>query len=179
MAAGGAREPVGHRGSSVQIAVVGASEPEADLVPLAEEVGRRLAEAGAILVCGGLGGVMEAACRGAQAAGGLTVGLLPGVDPEAGNRFVELALPTGLGDGRDALVARAGEAVIAVGGAYGTLGEVAIALKAGTPVVGLETWEIARRGLETDPIERAGSAAEAVERALEHARLARTRRARR
>ena len=175
MGASAPGEPVDGGGRAVRIAVVGASEPEAEQVPLAVEVGRLLAEAGAIVVCGGLGGVMEAACRGARSAGGLTVGLLPGTDPGAANPFVELALPTGLGEGRDALVARAGEAMIAVGGAYGTLGEIAIALKVGTPVVGLDTWEVSRRGLVADPIERAGSAAEAVERALELARAGRGR----
>lgn len=147
--------------------MVGASAPDTALVSLAEEVGRCLAEAGATLVCGGLGGVMEAACRGAQAAGGLTVGILPGDDVSAANAFLDIVLPTGLGEARDALVARAGEAVIAIGGAYGTLAEIALALKGGTPVVGLDTWELARAGRPVETIERVGSAAEAVARALE------------
>ena len=154
-------------GRAVHIAVVGGDEAEAALLSVAEEVGRRLAQAGAIVVCGGLGGVMEATCRGARAAGGSTVGLLPGTDRGAANPFVDVVLPTGLGEARDALVARAGEAVIALGGGYGTLAEVALALKTGTPVVGLDTWKIDRRGLAGDPIERAGSPAEAVARALE------------
>ena len=158
------------RGRAVQIAVVGAGEPDAALLPVAEEVGRRLAEAGALVVCGGLGGVMEATCRGARSAGGSTVGLLPGSDPSAANPFLDVVLPTGLGEARDALVARAGEVVIAVGGGYGTLAEVALALKAGTPVVGLDTWAIDRRELAADPVERVESAAEAVSRALELAR---------
>ena len=161
--------PAGH-GRAIQIAVVGGGEPETGLLPVAEEVGRRLAQAEAVVVCGGLGGVMEAACRGARSAGGSTVGLLPGVDPSAANPFVDVVLPTGLGEARDALVARAGEVVIAIGGGYGTLAEIALALKIGTPVVGLETWEIHRPGLAVDPIERAGSAAEAVSRALELSR---------
>jgi uncharacterized protein (TIGR00725 family) len=158
------------RRRAIQIAVVGGGEPETALLPVAEEVGRRLAEAGAIVVCGGLGGVMEATCRGARAAGGLTVGLLPGTDPGAANPFLDVALATGLGEARDALVARAGEAVIALGGAYGTLAEVALALKARTPVVGLDTWKLGRPGLATDPIERVACAAEAVSRALALAR---------
>ena len=158
--------PAGHR-RAIQIAVVGGGEPEAALLPVAEEVGRRLAEAGAIVVSGGLGGAMEASCRGARSAGGSTVGLLPSSDPSAANPFLDVVLPTGLGEARDALVARAGEVVIAIGGGYGTLAEVALALKAGTPVVGLDTWEIDRRGLTADPVERADSAAEAVSRALE------------
>jgi uncharacterized protein (TIGR00725 family) len=171
--AGTAVPPADRDGRAVQIAVVGAGDPEPALVAVAEEVGRRLAEANAVLVCGGLGGVMEAACHGAREAGGLTVALLPGTTRTAANPYVDVTLPTGLGEARDALVARAGEAVIAIGGAFGTLAEVALALKAGTPVVGLDTWELTRRGLEGDPIERAASAGEAVSRALELARTGR------
>lgn len=155
---------------AVQIAVVGAGEAEATLLSVAEEVGRGLAQAGAVTVCGGLGGVMEAACRGATAAGGLTIGLLPGVERGAANSFVDVALPTGLGEGRNVLVTRAGEAVIAIGGAYGTLAEIGLALKAGVPVIGLQTWELSREGRAIDPIVRVGSAVEAVARALELAR---------
>lgn len=155
---------------ALQVAVVGAGEPEAALVILAEEAGRLLGESGVTLVCGGLGGVMEAACRGAKAAGALTVGLLPGADRESANSFVDVALPTGLGEARNALVAGAGEAMIAIGGAWGTLAEIAWALDAGTPVVGLETWELARGGQTVEGVERAASPAEAVARALELAR---------
>jgi uncharacterized protein (TIGR00725 family) len=101
-----------------------------------------VAERGAVVVCGGLGGVMEAACRGAKQAQGLTVGILPGLDRSAANPFVDVALPTGLGEARNALVIRAADAVIAIGGGYGTLSEIALALKAGKRVVGLETWDI-------------------------------------
>ncbi|MEA2420374.1 MAG: hypothetical protein QOE60_2580 [Thermoleophilaceae bacterium] len=101
-----------------------------------------MAERGAVVVCGGLGGVMEAACRGARAAGGTTVGILPGLDRTAANPFVDVALPTGLGEARNALVVRAADAVIAVGGGYGTLSEIALALKAGKPVIGIDTWDI-------------------------------------
>lgn len=158
-------------GTRPQIAVVGPGEAGAELLATAEQVGARLAEAGAALVCGGLGGVMEAACRGAREAGGLTVGLLPGTDRLAANPFVEVEIPTGLGEARNALVARAGEAMIAVGGGYGTLAEIALALKARTPVVGISTWELAPPGPAVDEVERAESAAEAVERALAHVRL--------
>jgi uncharacterized protein (TIGR00725 family) len=109
---------------------------------VAEEVGRLLARRGAVLVCGGLGGVMEAACRGASREGGTTVGVLPGLDRGAANPFVSVAVATGLGEARNALVVRAADALIAVGGAYGTLSEIALALKAGKPVIGLGTWEI-------------------------------------
>jgi uncharacterized protein (TIGR00725 family) len=118
---------------------VGAGEGE---WPAAEAVGRDLAARGAVLVCGGLGGVMEAACRGAKEAGGLTVGILPGTDRVAANAFVEVAIPSGLGEARNALVVRAVDALIAVGGGYGTLSEIALALKAGKRVVGLDSWDI-------------------------------------
>lgn len=109
----------------------------------AEDVGRLLAEAGAIVVCGGLGGVMAAACRGAVAAGGTTLGLLPGLDPAAANPWVTVPVATGLGELRNGLVVRAAAGVVAIGGGHGTLSEVALACKAGTPVVGLRTWDVA------------------------------------
>jgi hypothetical protein len=95
-----------------------------------------------VVVCGGLGGVMEAACRGAKEAGAVTVGILPGADRSAANRFVDAAIATGLGEARNALVVRAADAVVAIGGAYGTLSEIALALKAGKRVVGIGTWDI-------------------------------------
>ena len=140
---------------------------------VAEEVGRAIAEAGAVLVCGGLGGVMEAACRGAHAAGGLTVGILPGRDRDEANRNVDVAIPTGMGEARNALVVRAADAVVAVGGEYGTLPEIALALQAGIPVVGLDTWELGRDGKVVDAVVRAEGPAEAVARALALARAAR------
>jgi uncharacterized protein (TIGR00725 family) len=118
---------------------VGSGEDDS---PVAESVGRELAARGAVVVCGGLGGVMEAACRGAKDAGGHTVGVLPGFDRAAANRFVDTAVPTGLGEARNALVVRAADALIAVGGGYGTLSEIALALKAGKRVVGLGSWDI-------------------------------------
>jgi uncharacterized protein (TIGR00725 family) len=105
-------------------------------------VGRELASRGVVLVCGGLGGVMEAACMGAKEGGGTTIGILPGTDRAAANPFVDFAIPTGLGEARNALVVRAADALIAVGGAYGTLSEIAFALKAGKPVAGLGTWDV-------------------------------------
>jgi uncharacterized protein (TIGR00725 family) len=114
-------------------------------------VGRLLAERGAVLVCGGLGGTMEAACRGAKQAGGTTVGLLPGGSRSEANRFVDVAIPTGLGEARNALVVRAADAVVAVGGGYGTLSEIALALRAGKRVVGLGTWEIDGVVVADDP----------------------------
>ena len=127
---------------------------------LAERVGEELARRGVVLVCGGLGGAMEAACRGARGAGGLTVGILPGSDRSAANPFVDVALATGLGEARNALVAGTADAMIAVGGGYGTLSEIAFALRAGKPVVGVAGWEI-------EGMTPAASAEEAVTLALE------------
>ena len=126
----------------------------------AEAVGRALAEAGAVVICGGLGGVMEAACRGAKEAGGTTVGILPGHDRSAANPYVDVAIATGFGEARNALVVRAADALIAVGGEYGTLSEIALAVKAGKPVVGLGSWDL-------DAMTRADDAATAVRRALD------------
>lgn len=107
----------------------------------AYEVGVRLAEATAVLVCGGLGGVMEAACRGAKSKGGTTVGILPGGRRAEANPYVDVAITTGLGEARNALVVRSADGVVAVGGGYGTLSEIGFALKIGKPVVGLDTWK--------------------------------------
>jgi uncharacterized protein (TIGR00725 family) len=147
---------------SVYVAVVGSAAAAPEEERAAREVGRRLAEAGAVVVTGGLGGVMAAACRGAREAGGLTVGILPGEDRRAANPWVTVAVPTGMGEARNALVVRAADAVVAVGGEFGTLSEVALALKLGRPVAGLGTWRLEREGLGPDPILRARDPAEAV-----------------
>lgn len=149
------------------LAVVGPSQAPGRLVDLAHEVGAAVADAGSVLVSGGLGGVMEAACRGARSGGGLTVGLLPGNDRSAANQWLDVAIPTGLGEARNALVVRAADAVIAVGGEYGTLSEIALALKAGKPVVGLATWQLVRGdGRPDHGIVVADTAADAVVEAL-------------
>lgn len=145
------------------VAVVGGGAVEIDVERVAEEVGRLLAGRGAIVLTGGLGGVMAAACRGAKSAGGTTIGLLPGDDRADANEWVEVAVATGLGEARNALVARAADALIAVGGEFGTLSEIALALKLGRTVVGIDTWEIRRDGVSADPILRARDAAHAVE----------------
>jgi uncharacterized protein (TIGR00725 family) len=150
--------------------VIGPGEARPEELEAAEEVGRLVAEAGAVLVCGGLGGVMEAACRGARSAGGLTLGILPGRDRREANPYVEVAVPTGLGEARNTIVVRSADAVVAVGGAYGTLSEIAFALKAGTPVVGIHTWELSRGGEADSGVVQAASAAEAVRTALDLAR---------
>src|SRR5690606_9777670 len=148
------------------VAVIGPGEADAETCAIAEAVGAQLAARGAVLVCGGLGGAMEAACRGARSAGGTTVGILPGSDRREANAFVDVAIATGVGEPRSGLVARSADALIAIGGAYGTLSEIALALRAGKRVVGLGTWELARGGVADDGIERASDAADAVSRAL-------------
>lgn len=141
------------------VAVVGPGAASAEQIAAAEAVGRGLAQAGAIVVCGGLGGVMAAACRGAAAAGGLTVGILPGTDRAAANEWVQVSLPTGIGELRNGLVVRAAGAVIAIGGAYGTLAEIAFALKQDIPVIGVGSWAI-------DGVQAADSPQDAVAQAL-------------
>ena len=142
------------------VAVVGPGDASPAELESAELIGRGIAQAGDVLVCGGLGGVMAAACRGAVSAGGMTVGILPGSDRSAGNEWLTVAIPTGLGELRNGLVIRAADAVIAVGGAYGTLSEVALALKTGVPVIGLQTWEI--EGIEV--VESPERAVRAIQR---------------
>jgi uncharacterized protein (TIGR00725 family) len=146
------------------IAVVGGGTCTTEEAEWARAVGRLLAEAGAVLVCGGLGGVMEAAARGARLAGGLTVGLLPGSDPATANPSIVVAIPTGLGELRNALLVRAAGAVIAIGGGWGTLSEIALARRIDTPVVGLHDAFGALADLP-----RAAGPQEAVRWALEHA----------
>jgi uncharacterized protein (TIGR00725 family) len=124
------------------VAVVGPGAARAEELAAAEQVGRELASRGAVLICGGLGGAMEAACRGAAEAGGTTVGILPGDDRAAANPHVEIAIATGLGEARNVLVVRAADALVAVGGGYGTLSEIAFGLRAGKPVVGVGSWAI-------------------------------------
>lgn len=148
------------------IAVIGGSAPTPEEVAAAEAVGRALAKGGAVLICGGRGGVMEAACRGAKAAGGLTVGILPGPDRSEANPYVDIPIVTGIGVARNAIVARTAQVVVAVGGSYGTLNEIAFALQFGVPVVGLGTWEMRREGHPPVPIVYAATPEEAAARAL-------------
>jgi uncharacterized protein (TIGR00725 family) len=149
------------------IAVIGNSKASASEIELAEEIGREIAKNGAILVCGGLDGVMEAACRGASSAGGLTVGILPGTDRHDANQYVKIPIVTGIGYARNIIVVKSAQAVIAVGGGYGTLTEIGYALKNGIPVIGIDTWKLARKEKTDDAIIRAYNAAEAVAIALD------------
>jgi uncharacterized protein (TIGR00725 family) len=148
------------------VAVIGAGRASAEELAAAEIVGRGLAPAGVRIVCGGLGGVMEAACRGAKSAGGTTIGILPGDRREDANPWVDVAIPTGMGEARNALVVRTADAVVAIGGEYGTLSEIAFALRAGLPVVGLGTWELRRRGAVDAGIVPVDSATEAIDAIL-------------
>ena len=147
-------------------AVIGHGQCTPEEASLAQDVGRLIALRGATLMCGGLGGVMEAACKGAQMEGGFTVGVLPGNDRQAANQWVSLAIAAGTGQARNMAVVRSADAVIAVGGAYGTLSEIAFALDSGIPVVGIDTWSLVREGLEPGGIVTAASAAEAVDSAF-------------
>ncbi len=123
------------------ISVIGAGECSEEIYEIAENLGGLIARENAILVTGGLGGVMEAASKGAKEAGGITVGILPGFSSEDANRFVSIPITTGLSHARNIIVARSADAVIAVSGEYGTLSEIAVALKLGKPVIGINTWD--------------------------------------
>jgi hypothetical protein len=137
--------------STPYVAVIGAGEASAEQEQFAEAAGAALARRGAVVVCGGLGGVMAAVARGANAEGGTVVGLLPGHDRTAGDPHLTVALATGLGELRNPLVVRAADAVLAVGGGHGTLSELAFALRAGVPVVGHDTWSLEGIATVDDP----------------------------
>ena len=154
-----------HRAPHIGVIGAGLASARAEDLHAAEAVGRDIARGGGVVVCGGLGGVMEAACRGARSAHGQTIGLLPGSKRSAANPFVEVAIPTGLGELRNGLIVRTADALIAIGGEWGTLSEIALALKAGKAVIGLDTWDLGR-----DEIEVAADPAAAVARALALAR---------
>jgi len=160
---------------AVQISVIGGGARNEETEALAEEVGRRLADAGAVVVCGGMGGVMEAAARGARSVDGEVIGILPGEDPGAANEHITHPVATGIGHARNLAVVASGAAVVAVGGEWGTLAEIALARRLRRPVVALRSWSASGAGpMEGAPgVEAATSAGEAAELAL---RLARQRR---
>jgi uncharacterized protein (TIGR00725 family) len=145
------------------VSVIGGGICDEETYDLAREVGRGVAGLGAVLVCGGRGGVMEAAARGAKEAGGVTIGILPGHDREAGNEYLDYKLTTGLGHGRNLLVASSGDLVIAVGGEYGTLSEIGLALVLKRPVILLRSWRLTRATGAEEPFLVAESATEAIE----------------
>jgi uncharacterized protein (TIGR00725 family) len=148
----------------IRIAVIGGSRPGRQAVDNAFEVGRLIARAGAVVVCGGLGGVMEAACRGAREEGGLTVGILPGGSPADANPWVDLPIATGLGYTRNALVVMNADAVVAVDGEYGTLSEIAYGKIHGKKVVGLVTWDVKGVEIAATPEEAVGLALKGLAR---------------
>jgi uncharacterized protein (TIGR00725 family) len=127
---------------SIQIGVIGGRDVTDEILQMAEEVGKGIAEKEAVLICGGLGGVMKAACRGAKSAGGTTVGILPAASMDDANPWVDIIIPTDLGVARNALVIHACNGVIAIGGRYGTLSEMAFALQKGIPLVSLKSWHV-------------------------------------
>ena len=148
------------------IAVIGGREPSAEETRLAETIGRELARQGATLVCGGLGGVMEAACKGASSEGGVTIGILPGDNRQAANPYVQIPIVTGMGYARNVAVVKSAQAVIAIGGSYGTLSEIAHALQGGIPVIGINTWSLSRNSQQDNSIIPAQNPTEAVNKAL-------------
>ncbi len=152
------------------VAVIGAASCDDKVSALAREVGREIARRGAVLVCGGRGGVMEAACQGAKDEGGVTVGILPGTDRREANPYVDLSIITGLGEARNAIITRTADVVIAIHGGYGTLSEIGLALKMGRPVIGLYTWELWRDGQPVPAIIPADTPVQAVELAIAWAR---------
>ncbi len=123
------------------VGIIGAGTCPKLVYKLAREVGFEVGKRGWILICGGLGGIMEGAAKGCSEAGGITVGILPGLKRESANPYIQIPISTGLGDGRNLLVVRASDVIVAIAGGYGTLSEIALALKAGKPVIGLETWQ--------------------------------------
>lgn len=148
------------------IAVVGPGEADTATCDRAEIVGQAVATAGADLVCGGLGGVMEAACRGARSAGGRTIGILPGGERAGANPHVDVVIPTGLGEARNVVVVRTADALIAVSGGWGTLSEIALAAKLARPIVGVGTWRVRLPDGSDDGLARTDDPAAAVALAL-------------
>jgi uncharacterized protein (TIGR00725 family) len=142
------------------IGVIGAGNANKSIYKIAEEVGRLIAKKDAILVCGGLGGVMEASAKGAKSEGGITVGILPQNSKDHANQYIDIPVASGFGEGRNVIITRTADALIAIAGEYGTLSEIAFALKMGKPVIGINTWDV--KG-----IIKADSAEDAVNKAFE------------
>jgi len=157
------------------IAVIGgANSAPADAIALAEEVGFLIARADAVLVCGGLNGVMDAACKGAKRGGGLTIGILPGDDPREANPHVDVPIVTAISTARNAIVVRTGDAIIAIDGSYGTLTEMAYAFDLGKKVFALRSWDLEKVGIPGDLFVPVKTPREAVDRAIEEARRRRS-----
>jgi uncharacterized protein (TIGR00725 family) len=140
----------------IQIGVIGGRSAPRPILKMAEEVGLAVARKGAVIICGGMGGVMEAACKGAKKAGGTTIGILPAASPDKANPYVDISIATDMGVARNAVIIHSCDGVIAVGGQYGTLSEMAFALQKGIPIVSLKSW------VPDESVQSAGSAEEAV-----------------
>ena len=142
------------------IGVIGTSHPDPKISKIAEEVGREIARRGCILICGGLGGVMESAAKGAKEKKGTTIGILPTDSPFSANKYIDIPIATGLGEARNVVIVKTSQALIAIGKGFGTLSEIAIALRLNKPIVGIDTWKIPPLILLKDP-------RKAVEKAIE------------
>ena len=151
------------------VAVIGGGKCSRKTAALAEEVGRELANNDITLVCGGLGGVMRAACKGAYQAGGQTIGILPGNNPSDANPYVKIPIVTGIGEMRNVIIIKSAQAVIAIDGEFGTLSEIGHALVRGLPVIGLDTWELSQKGKPDKSIIPAKNARDAVKKAVTEA----------
>lgn len=154
----------------VFIGVIGGSDITQETAAIAEEVGREIARRNAILICGGMGGVMEAACKGAAGEGGLTIGILPGDSRNQANKYVRIPIVTGIGYARNAVVVKSSQAIIAIDGSYGTLTEIGYALQSGIPVIGLDTWTFSNKSQPHCEIIPAKNPKEAVELAMKLAK---------
>jgi uncharacterized protein (TIGR00725 family) len=149
------------------VGVIGSTKAEPDLLRLAEEVGAEIAKRGAAVVCGGLSGVMEAVCKGARREGGLTIGMLPSDEKSDANSYVQIPIVTGMGMGRNVMLVKTADVLIAVGGEFGTLSEIAHALNIGKKVIGLRTWNLEKARDRAIPnLIVAGDPKEAVEIAM-------------
>lgn len=137
------------------IGVIGAANASEKEKRTSEEVGVLIAKGNCFLLCGGMGGVMEAACRGAKSAGGTTIGVLPGPERSSANRFIDIPIVTGMGEARNVIVAKSSHSVIAIGGSFGTLSEISFALKSGIPVIGLDTWDVSEEIIKCETPEEA------------------------
>jgi len=151
-----------------RVGVIGASKPTEQDAENAFKVGEILASSGVAIVCGGLTGVMESVCKGAKVHGGVTIGILPSEDPGDANPYVDIPIPTGFGTGRNILVVRASDVLIAIGGGTGTLSEIAFALNSGKVVIGLGTWDIRKMGLDHPNFIPATSPEDAAQKALKY-----------
>jgi uncharacterized protein (TIGR00725 family) len=149
------------------IGVLGGGEPDAEFLVLAEEVGYRIAQGGAAVICGGLSGVMEAACKGAKRGEGLTIGVLPSIRKSDANPYVDVIVTTGMSTARNVIIVRSADALIAIDGSYGTLSEISHAFEQRKPIIGLGTWDMGNLGIPHELHRKAESAEEAVDLALE------------